>query len=73
MKFKKYNPKDSLENRLDIISDLTRDLDRKEFNCLVDAIKSMFDARQKLKSVKTTEEKENKPVTELEKGLLLYI
>ena len=70
MKFKKYNPKDSLENRLDIISDLTRDLDRKEFNCLVDAIKSMFDARQKLKSVKTTEEKETQPVTELEKGLI---
>lgn len=70
MIFKKKSHQDSLEQRLDTIIALTRDLDRKEFNCLLEAIKSVFDARQKLKHVQTTEEKETKPVTELEKGLL---
>ena len=58
---------DPLEERLDIISDLTRDLERKEFNCLMEAIKSVFEARQKLKSVKTNEEKEFAEINEVEK------
>ena len=53
---------DILETRLDIISGLTRDLERKEFNCLIDALKAIYEARQKLKQVKTTEEKEVEPV-----------
>lgn len=66
---KKLQPlKDPLEERLDIISDLTRDLERKEFNSLMDAIKSMFEARQKLKSVKTNEEKEFAEINEVEKS-----
>ena len=65
---KKLQPlKDPLEERLDIISDLTRDLERKEFNSLMDAIKAMFEARQKLKSVKTNEEKEFAEINEVEK------
>lgn len=75
MKLFKKKPKyeDKLEQRLDIISDLTRDLDRPEFNRLVDALKSMFDARQKLKGVKTKEEKENQDITESEKILDLEV
>ena len=62
MLFKKKQAEDVLEARLDVISGLTRDLERKEFNCLIDALKAMYEARQKLKQVKTTEEKEVEPV-----------
>ena len=60
---------DKLEERLDTISELTRDLERPEFNRLLDALKSVFDARQKLKGVKTNEEKENADIYEAEKIL----
>lgn len=60
---------DKLEERLDTISDLTRDLEKPEFNRLLDALKSVFDARQKLKGVKTNEEKENADIYEAEKIL----
>jgi hypothetical protein len=52
--------KDNLEERLDIISDLTRDLDRKEFNLLLDAVKSMFDVRQKLNKLESVNEDKHK-------------
>ena len=58
---KKEVVKDTLEERLDIISDLTRDLDRKEFNLLLDAVKSMFDVRQKLNKLETVNEEKDKP------------
>lgn len=67
---KKHRQEDKLEERLDIISELTRDLDRPEFNRLVDALKSIFEARQKLKGVKTTEEKENKDIEDITKSLI---
>lgn len=61
--------KDPLEQRLDTISDLTRGLGRKEFNNLMDAVKSMYDVRQKLLNVKTEDEKEMAPIDEAEKVL----
>lgn len=69
--FKKQPKKseDKLEERLDTISELTRDLEKPEFNRLLDALKSVFDARQKLKGVKTNEEKENADIYEAEKVL----
>lgn len=67
---KKHQQEDRLEQRLDIISNLTRDLERKEFNCLMDTIKSVFEARQKLKSVKTVEEKEVKEVDDITKEFI---
>ena len=68
--FKKKNVyEDKLEQRLDTISELTRDLERPEFNRLLDALKSVFDARQKLKGVKTNEEKENGDIDEAERIL----
>lgn len=71
MLFRKKQKKneDKLEERLDTISELTRDLERPEFNRLLDALKSVFDARQKLKGVKTNEEKENADIYEAEKIL----
>ena len=69
--FKKQPKKseDKLEERLDTISELTRDLEKPEFNRLLDALKSVFDARQKLKGVKTNEEKENADIYEAENVL----
>ena len=61
--------KDLLEQRLDAISDLTRDLEEPEFNRLIDATKAIFKARQNLKLVKTNEEKENADIYEAEKIL----
>jgi len=66
---KKVRYEDKLEQRLDTISELTRDLEKPEFNRLLDALKSVFDARQKLKGVKTNEEKENDDIYEAEKIL----
>lgn len=60
---------DLLEQRLDTISDLTRGLERKEFNCLLDAVRAIFEARQKLKGVKTEDEKEMADIDEAEKIL----
>lgn len=55
---KKEVPVDPLEQRLDTISELTKGLGKKEFNCLMDAVKSVFEARQKLLGVKTEDEKD---------------
>lgn len=66
---KKRVYKDLLEQRLDAISDLTRDLEEPEFNRLIDATKAIFKARQNLKLVKTNEEKENADIYEAEKIL----
>lgn len=68
-KRKQKKSEDKLEERLDTISELTRDLEKPEFNRLLDALKSVFDARQKLKGVKTNEEKENADIYEAEKVL----
>ena len=66
---KKKAYEDKLEQRLDTISELTRDLERPEFNRLLEALKSVFDARQKLKGVKTNEEKELDDIDEIDKAL----
>ena len=68
---KKSSHEDKLEQRLDTISELTRDLEKPEFNRLLDALKSVFDARQKLKGVKTNEEKENADIDEAERILTM--
>lgn len=66
---KKKSVLDPLEQRLDTISDLTRGLGRTEFNNLMDAVKLVFEARQKLTKVKTDDEKENSDIDEAEKKL----
>lgn len=71
---KKEVPVDPLEQRLDTISELTKGLGRKEFNCLMDAVKSVFEARQKLLGVKTEDEKDDAEIDgcsrKLEKELM---
>ena len=69
--FKKHRTEvDNLERMLDTISDLTRGLGRAEFNNLIEAIKSVYEARQKLRKVKTDEEKENADITDVEKEFI---
>ena len=60
---------DLLEQRLDIIADLTRGLGRAEFNNLLEAVKAVYEARQKLRKVKTDDEKENGDIEEAERQL----
>ena len=60
---------DPLEQRLDIISDLTKGLGKVEFNNLLEAVKSVYEARQKLRKVKTDDEKEFGDIDEAERKL----
>lgn len=68
-KRKKKNDIDQLEQRLDTISELTRGLGRTEFNNLIEGVKLVFEARQKLNKVKTEDEKESGDIDEIEKKL----
>lgn len=70
-KRKKKVVEDPLEQRLDTISELTKGLGKTEFNNLLDAVQAMYEARQKLRRVKTDDEKEMEPVTQAEKKLEL--
>lgn len=54
---------------LDTISDLTRGLGRAEFNNLIEAIKSVYEARQKLRKVKTDDEKSVQDINDVEMEL----
>ena len=69
--FKKKAPieADPLEQRLDAISDLTKGLGQVEFNNLLEAVKSVYEARQKLRKVKTQEEKEFGDIDDVERRL----
>ena len=70
LRFRKKEPLvDPLEERLDVISDLTRGLGKKEFNNLMNAVKSVFNARQQLRGVKTDDEKETGDIDECERKL----
>lgn len=60
---------DNLERMLDTISDITRGLGRAEFNNLIEAIKSVYEARQRLRKVKTDDEKEVEDIESSEKIL----
>lgn len=66
---KKKTELDPLEQRLDTISELTRGLGRTEFNNLIESVKLVFEARQKLLRVKTDDEKETADIDEAERKL----
>lgn len=55
----------ALERRLDTISELTRGLGKSEFNNLIEAVKSVYEARQKLTKVKSDEEKEVQDIDDI--------
>lgn len=60
---------DMLEKRLEIISELTRGLGKKEFNALIEAVKGMYDVRAKLANVKNEEEKDSAEIDGIEDEL----
>lgn len=60
---------DMLEKRLEIISELTRGLGKKEFNALIEAVKGMYDVRAKLANVKNEDEKDSAEIDSIEKEL----
>lgn len=68
-KRKEQTEQDMLERRLDTISELTRGLGKKEFNNLIEAVKAVYEARQKLTNVKSEDEKEVEDIDEIEKVL----
>lgn len=69
-KHKERNETDMLEKRLDTISGLTRGLGKAEFNNLIEAVKSVYEARQKLRKVRTDDEKEVEDIEEIEKSFI---
>lgn len=56
--FRRKREQSNLEWRFELASKLTRGIGRKEFNKLIGAMESMFEARQKLAGVQTDDEKE---------------
>ena len=56
---RKEKSSDPVELRLRPAIDLIYDLDRAEFNRLIDGVKLVFDGLQKFRKVKTMDEKEN--------------
>lgn len=68
-KLRKKSEQDALEWRLDTISNLTKGLGKKEFNALIEATKSMYEARSKLTVVKSDDEKEIADIDSIEKTL----
>ena len=69
-KHKERNETDMLEKWLDTISELTRGLGKAEFNNLIEAVKSVYEARQKLRKVRTDDEKEVEDIEEIEKSFI---
>lgn len=57
--FKKKKEVDPVEQRLKPAVALMYDLDRAEFNRLIDGMKLLFDGIQRFRKVKTIDEKEN--------------
>lgn len=60
---------DMLEQRLEIISELTRGLGEEEIKTLIEAVKSMYGVRAKLANVKNEDEKDSAEIDSIEKEL----
>lgn len=70
IKFKRKGAEaDSLERKLEIISNLTRGLGKAELKALLEAVETQWLVRQNLKKVKTDDEKEMAPIDEAERIL----
>lgn len=57
---------DPAETRFDAMMELIKDLPRADYNRLKDAMDLGYNAYQKVRSVKTTDEKENADITNAE-------
>ena len=57
------------EQRFDTIIELVKDLPRADFNRLMDAMKLAYEGYQKVKNVKTIDEKEMEDIDNIDKTL----
>lgn len=64
---KKKQLEDKVEARFQQAVSLIRDLDRPEFNRLIDGLKLTWEGYNRIRKVQTTEEKESAPIIEAEK------
>lgn len=67
--FKKKKTEDIVEQRFDAMMELIKDLPRAEFNRLKGAMDLGYSAYQKVRNVKTTDEKEVEDILNAEKIL----
>lgn len=66
-RFKRHNDnEDKVEARFQQAIVLVKDLDKKEFNRMMDGIKSAWEAYDKIRKVQTVDEKEMADITEAE-------
>ena len=64
---KKKQLEDKVEARFQQAVALIRDLDRPEFNRLIDGLKLTWEGYNRIRRIQTTEEKESAPIIEAEK------
>lgn len=64
---KKKQLEDKVEARFQQAVSLIRDLDRPEFNRLIDGLKLTWEGYNRIRRIQTTEEKESAPIIEAEK------
>lgn len=67
--FKKRKIADRVEARFQQAVGLVKDLDKKEFNRMMDGIKLAWEAYDKIRKVQTVDEKEVAEITSTEKEL----
>ena len=70
-RIKKKISEDQTEQRFDDIMDLIKDLPRADYNRLCDAMDLAYNAYQKVRNVKTIDEKAVKEIADTEKELNL--
>lgn len=68
-KKKKHIVEDPVEQRFDSMMELIKDLPRGDYNRLKDAMDLGYNAYQKVRNVKTVDEKENSDILSAEKVL----
>lgn len=66
---KKHIVEDPVEQRFDSMMELIKDLPRADYNRLKDAMDLGYNAYQKVRNVKTVDEKENSDILSAEKVL----
>lgn len=67
--FKKKKIADRVESRFQQAVELVKDLDKKEFNRMMDGIKLAYEAYNKIRQVQTVDEKENAEMLSVDKDV----
>lgn len=65
-RFRKHVEEDKVEARFQQAITLVKDLDKKEFNRMMDGMKSAWEAYDKIRKVQTVDEKETADISEAE-------